>query len=243
MFTCTSGGLGGAGSELFGALESQALNRMRNPGGFDEELMRGSMDEVERRAGKFSRGLFDRVGANVADRGIDFSNIAADDFQDAGATSSRFFNDLMRPILQNRENNVAARSQADFSNALGVEQFRAGESQRGFGNAAGVAGLLSGLERGERGELRGERAFNENLRGTARDQAIQEALLQEQFRSGRENEFTQLMGGGMGAGTEGLRAAAGASPTLADLAGSYAGDENRANQSVSWLARQLGRRG
>ena len=46
-----SGGLGGAGSELFGALESQALNRMRNPGGFDEELMRGPMDEVARRAG------------------------------------------------------------------------------------------------------------------------------------------------------------------------------------------------
>ena len=105
----------------------------------------------------------------------------------------------------------------------------------------GVAGLLSGLERGERGELRGERAFNENLRGQARSQAIEEALLQEQFRSGRENEFTSLLGPGMDAGTEGLRAAAGASPTLANLAGAFGDDENQANQYVNWLARQSGR--
>jgi hypothetical protein len=84
----------------------------------------------------------------------------------------------------------------------------------------------------DRQELRGERGYVDSLRTTARDQAIQEALLAEQVRTGRDDQLYRYLSLGLGQddGTmDALRLAYGA---YGDQAGQYG---QQAGQAGGWL--------
>ena len=204
------GGAGGGGvdADLQVALKQKALDQLENPTAFDDDLFKRSLAQAQGEVGRFSKDLFTNVDERLAGRGVSFGTLAEEEFGDAGATAARFQNDLLLPLLRDKAAALGSARSSAFSNASNL-------AQTNVGNRFGAAGLLSGLEQGERGELRGERAFNEDLRGKARAQAIEELVLGENIRRGRDSDFRADLALGANQANAG---SAGYDRSLADIA-------------------------
>ena len=116
---------------------------------------------------------------------MSFGSRAAERFGQGAETAARFQNELLVPILRDKAAAEGSASSAAFSNALGLQTFNRQGAQQDLSNLFGGVGLFSGLEQGERGEMRGERAFTEGLRTQARDQAIEGLMATENRGRGR----------------------------------------------------------
>ena len=204
-------GGGGADADLDVALKEKALSQLDNPTAFDDDLFQKSLAQAQGNVGRFTDDLFTRLDEKLAGRGVSFGNLAAEEFGDAGATAARFQNDLLLPLLRDKAAALGSARSSAFANASNL-------TDRNTGRRFGAAGLLGGLEQGERGELRGERAFNEDLRGTARNEAIEELVLGENIRRGRDSDFREDLRLGANQANAG---SAGFERSLADIGRQY----------------------
>lgn len=201
---------------------------IENPDPFSGELFEGLVDEAERTLNRrFDRAAND-LSAILAERGMDFSTIAGTEFAELVGDRERAFQDFLRPLLRERALTAAENRRAALS---------------GAGN---LAAFLAALEGGERSELRGERGFLEGLRGQARDQAIQELLLGEQFAGTRESEMLNALAQALGIGFQApnlLGSAGVLGSGAANAAAGQAGTNALIAQLASLLVQQFGRSG
>jgi hypothetical protein len=109
------------------------------------------------------------------------------------------------------------------------------------GALSNLTGLHAGLERGERDELRSERAYTDDLRRTARSDSIQEFLLGEQLRTQEENQYMDILARALGF-SDTLTSAGilgGAGDLFGNAANAYGARAGASNDAIGSLAQAL----
>ena len=179
------------GSGLNSELEAEARRQLANPSVYDDELMQNAIAQGRRSLDREFAGQREGLSAELGGRGLEYGTHAAGRFGDLAAQQSYANQDLMNNILRERAASIGGSRAAAFGNAMGFQG-------QNFGQNTSLAGLLGSMEAGQRGEQRGERSYVDNLRNTARGQAMEEAQFGENIRRGREGDVADWTRMGMG---------------------------------------------
>lgn len=181
------------GGALGDRLQQEAMRQLDQPSAYDDELMQGAIAQGRRELDRYFGGLREGLGEELGSRGMEYSTHGSGRYGDLAAQQGYAMQDLMNNILRERAASIGSERAAAFNNAMGLQG-------QGFNQALGATSLLGGMERGMRDEARGERGYVDNLRREARGDSIEEIMLGENLRRGREADMARWMGMGMGEG-------------------------------------------
>lgn len=191
-------------------LQSEATRQLDNPTVYDDDLYKKAKEATSRGINENFDAAQEKLNSELASRGINYSTIAGGRHVDLATRRAQELSGVDTDILEKR--------------AMALAQGRASA----FGNAGGLADRRIDLERGNRLEQRGERRYVDDLRGTARDQAIQQAQLGEQSGRASDQDFQSILDRAIGYGQGGNAGA-----LLSGASGTYGGAANRAGGRAS----------
>lgn len=194
---------------LLGGLTGEAQRQLANPSVYDDELFKSAQRLAEQGLDESYGTAQRRLEGNLAKRGLNWSSVAAGDLSDLEVSRQRAGDEMRTGLLRDRAASIGSARSAAFNNARGV-----------FGDTAG-------LEANERGEMRGERGYTDDLRTQARNEAIQELLMDEQFQGSANSEWQQYLQQALGFGFQspGGGAASNAYANAANQYGAQAGSD------------------
>jgi hypothetical protein len=210
-------------TELLALMKDDVQRQLENPTAYDDELFSGMFEQGTRLLDERFQDARNRKSAELARRGVSYGGIAGNEFDRLETEQARAEKDLMLPLLRERALTLASGRNA-ASGAL-----------------SNLTGLHAGLERGERDELRGERAYTDDLRRTARSDSIQEFLLGEQLRTQEENQFMDILARSLGF-SDTLTSAGilgGAGDLFGNAANAYGARAGASNDAIGSLAQAL----
>jgi hypothetical protein len=206
--------------DILSRLQTEAGRQLDQPTVYDDALFKEISDSQKAGINENFDAAQRSLAAELASRGINYSSIAGGKLNDISTARARALSDVDTQNARDR--------------AMALAQGRSAA----FNNASGIAGALSNLEQGNREELRTERGYADNLRDAARNQSLQELLLNEQLGSERNSEFQDLLrtalGYGQGGAAGSMLGAAGS--LLGSTASQYAGREQSTDAGLSQLA-------
>lgn len=212
--------------QILEEMQQQVRGWMGQPDAWGTELGQ----QVKANAARGINENYDQAGrsldAKLAGRGISYSSIAGDEFRDLEARRAGALSDVDTSIARERANALAQ----NRSSALAA--------------ASGVLGMGDNMDRADRVEARGERGYVDDLRTTARDQALQETILGRQFQREDDADWASTIAQGLGYGTNPLGGSqlGQAGSTYGTMAGYYNGQAAQANAQLGdWanMATQL----
>lgn len=167
---------------LLSRLNTEANRQLDQPTVYDDALF-GDIT-ASQKAGineNFDAAQRDLAG-QLASRGINYSSIAGGALNDIATARARSLSDV------------------DTNNARDRAMALAQGRTAAFGNAAGLSSFMDSTDRANRDELRGERGYADSLRNDARNQSIQEQLLNYQMQNDQQNSFQDLLNAALGYG-------------------------------------------
>lgn len=192
-------------TDLMSRLQGEATRQLDQPTVYDDDLYKKAKEATSRGINENFDAAGEGLNEELASRGINYSTIAGGRHVDLATRRAQTLSDVDTDILEKR--------------AMALAQGR----QSAFGNAGGLADRRIDLERGNRLEQRGERGYVDNLRGTARDQAIQQQQLGESSRRTSDQDWQEILDRAIGYGQGGNAGA-----MLTGASGTYGGAANRA---------------
>lgn len=207
--------------ELSGKLQSEATRQLDDPSVYDDELFEQALGQSRRLIDEDYETQLNRLDADLARRGLGWnSSTYAGNREDLAVERGRAMQDVMTPLLRERAVSIG------------------GARQAAFNNASNLAGFRAGTEREARDEVRGERGYTDNLRRTARDDAIQETMLGEQLYNTRRQEWDDYLARSLGLSFQPFGGDSAGLASAAQLSGDRAA---AGNQQLAELALLAGR--
>jgi hypothetical protein len=188
-----------ATSSLLSRLQEEATRQLDQPTVYDDALFGQIKDASARGINQNYDTAQTHLDAELAGRGINYSSIAGGRILDLNSQRANALSDLDTNLLRERANALASGRTAAANTARGVY----GDSDTS--------------ERADRGELRTERSYLDQLRDAARTQAEQGSLYDESFGAKNDNDWTSLLSRVFGVGSESLNQANQADSGLGDI--------------------------
>lgn len=213
-----------ATQELRSRAQQEAMRALEQPTAFDDELFQGARDQALRLLDEDFGRQEERLTGDLAARGLDYSSVAAGNLNDLRTERARAGGDLLQDLLLRRAETLASGRQQALSGALGVAQSEAG------------------LDSAFREELRGERSYSDFLRTSAREQAIQDFLMEQDLAGQSEASFQQLLQQAMAQGDPSrlLAALNSGAAGYASPAAAYGAQAEMTNEQLQQLAELAG---